>query len=101
CAADATRRCMPEMTRVQSSHVWEVGHEADTLYIRYWPTPKHPAGRVVRYLGVDEKTAKSVIEAPSIGSALHAMIRGKYEEASSPASPTCSDWPRPISFRRS
>jgi hypothetical protein len=72
---------MPEMKRVQSSHVWEIGHKGDTLTVRFWPSVKHPAGRVVSYQGVDAKTAEAVLAAPSIGSALHSMIKGKYETA--------------------
>lgn len=70
---------MPEIRRVESSHVWEIGHEGDTLHVRFWPSVKHPAGRLVRYLGVDAKTAEAVMSAPSIGGALHNMIKRKYE----------------------
>jgi hypothetical protein len=72
---------MPGMKRVESSHIWEIGHEGDTLSVRFWPSVKHPAGRVVSYQGVDAKTAAAVMTAPSIGSALHSMIKGKYEVA--------------------
>jgi hypothetical protein len=70
---------MPEMKQVQSSHVWEIGYDGYALTVRYWPSVNHPAGRVVSYQGVDEKTAEAVMTAPSIGSALHSMIKGKYE----------------------
>lgn len=69
------------MRRVQSSHVWEIGHDGADLLVRYWPSVKHPEGRLVRYVGVDEKTAEAVMKSPSIGGALHAMIKGKYEAA--------------------
>jgi hypothetical protein len=71
-----------QLTRVQSSHVWEVGYDPETqvLAVRYHASVKHPAGRVVEYHGVDEKTAASVIEAPSVGSALHNFVRGVFEE---------------------
>ena len=68
-----------QLTRVQSSHIWEIGHEGDTLYIRYWPSIEHPEGKLVRYLGVDAKTAEAVMNSPSVGGAMHTMIRGKYE----------------------
>jgi KTSC domain len=69
------------MTRVESSHVWEIGYDAEdnTLHVRYWPSVACPEGRLVRYLGVDQKTADAVMNAPSIGSALHAMVKGKYK----------------------
>jgi len=70
---------MPEMTRVQSSHVWDVGYEEGVLHVRYQPSVKHPAGQLVQYLGVDQKTADAVMSAPSVGAALHDMIKGKFE----------------------
>jgi hypothetical protein len=70
------------MTRVRSSHVWEVGYDPESrvLAVRYHASVKHPAGRVVEYAGVDEKTAASVMDAPSIGSALHNFVKGVFEE---------------------
>jgi hypothetical protein len=71
-----------EMTKVESSHVWEVGHdpEANVLYVRYQPTVKHPVGRLVQYQGVDADTAQQVLTAPSVGGAIHALIKaGGFE----------------------
>ena len=69
------------MQHVDSSHVWEIGYENGDLHVRYWPSPKHPDGRLVRYIGVDPKTAESVISAPSVGSALHTFVKGRFEFA--------------------
>jgi hypothetical protein len=70
---------MPQMQRVESSHVWEVGYEGGDLHVRYWPSVKHPEGRLVRYVGVDQKTADDVMAAPSIGQALHLFVKGRFE----------------------
>lgn len=68
------------MKRVYSSHILEIGYDADTeeLHVRYAPTVKNPMGDLVVYGQVDPETANDIITAPSIGSALHADIRGKY-----------------------
>ena len=70
-----------EMTPVQSSHVWHIGHdpETETLFVRFKPSVKHPAGRLVQYLGVDADTAQRVTTAPSVGQALHSFIKGVFE----------------------
>ena len=72
---------LPEMQRVSSSHVWDVGHdpETQTLFVRFKPSVKHPAGRLVQYLGVDADTAQRVIDAPSIGQALNSFVKGVFE----------------------
>lgn len=64
-----------QLRPVYSSHVRQIGYdpEAEELHVEY------NTGRVVRYHGVDAKTADAVIRAPSIGGALHGMIRGKFE----------------------
>lgn len=71
---------MPEMTKTQSSHVWEVGYDPDKaeLHVRYIPSVKEPAGRLVVYREVDGETAKQVLTAPSIGQALHQFVRGRF-----------------------
>lgn len=68
------------MKRVLSSHILDIGYDPDTaeLVVRYSPTVKNPSGDLVSYLDVDPKTAESVINAPSIGTALHQTIRGRY-----------------------
>ena len=69
------------MIPVQSSHVWHVGHdpETQTLFVRFKPSVKHPAGRLVQYLGVDADTAQRVITAPSVGQALNAFVKNVFE----------------------
>jgi len=70
-----------QMRKVISSHVLEIGYDAETqdLIVRYAPTMKNPAGALVAHHGVDPDTAESVMSAPSIGQALHNNIRGQYE----------------------
>jgi predicted GH43/DUF377 family glycosyl hydrolase len=70
-----------EMKEVLSSHVWMIGYDPETaeLRVRYAPSVKNPEGRVVIYHGVDPETAAAVEGAPSIGQALHQMIRRKFE----------------------
>ncbi len=71
-----------EMQRVPfSSHVLEIGYDSDggVLAVRYAPDVKNPAGRLVEYLGVDHDTADQVINAPSVGSALHQFVRGQFQ----------------------
>ncbi len=70
-----------EMKAVSSSHIWEVGYDPEDqiLAIRYAPSVKSPEGALVEYAGVDAKTAEQVLAAPSIGSAVHQLIRGRFE----------------------
>jgi len=72
---------VPEMQRISSSHVWDVGHDPDTqtLFVRFKPSVKHPAGRLVQYLGVDADTAQRVMTAPSVGQALHSFVKSVFE----------------------
>ncbi len=68
------------MSRVYSSHILEIGYdaEAEELHVRYAPTVKNPQGDVVVYREMDAETANDILTAPSIGAALHADVRGKY-----------------------
>ena len=74
---------MPEMTQVNSSHVWEIGYDADTatLHVRFAPSVKHPAGRLVVYgdeeSPIDPETASQVMTALSVGGALNDLIKGR------------------------
>jgi hypothetical protein len=69
---------MPEMRFVYSSHIDEIGHDPDnrSLHVKY------SNGKTVVYGGADDPIPQEVISrvlsSPSIGSALHAEIRGKY-----------------------
>ena len=70
-----------EMRRVNSSHVWQIGYDPDTrtMAVRYIPSVKHPAGRLVEYLDVDPQTWTRINSAPSVGSALHSFVKGVFE----------------------
>jgi hypothetical protein len=74
-------RIMPiVMQKVISSHVLEIGYDAETseLFVRFAPSRRNPAGAVAVYSGVDADTAESVMSAPSIGTALRDQIRDSY-----------------------
>lgn len=67
---------MPEMRTVFSSHVAAIGHDSTTgeLHITFSKT-----GRTVVYAGVPAAVAAQVMAAPSIGEALHRLVRGRFE----------------------
>lgn len=69
-----------DMKTVLSSHVWQIGYDADAqeLHVKYVPDRKHPGGRLVTYHGVPPDTAQDVIDAPSIGQALITSIKGAF-----------------------
>ncbi len=69
------------MKEVVSSHIWEVGYDPDgeVFSVRYIPSVRNPEGRLVEFIGVDAKTAEQVLSAPSVGQAVHQLIRGKFE----------------------
>ena len=60
---------------VRSSHVDTVGYDAEQgeLHVTY------NSGKTAVYKDVDEKTANSVMNAPSVGQALHRQVRGRFE----------------------
>ena len=62
------------MKRVFSSNVEQVGFDPTTHVL----TVVYRTGRVVEYAGVPDNVGNSVVEAPSVGEALHNSIRGKY-----------------------
>lgn len=68
------------MKPVVSSVATEVGYDPETeqLHVRYAPTLRNPAGNLVVYGDMDAETANDILTAPSIGSALHEMVRGKF-----------------------
>jgi hypothetical protein len=63
------------MKSVFSSHVAEIGYDDDeeTLVVEY------QNGSKVAYQGVPASVADQVVNAPSIGSALHRLIKDRYE----------------------
>jgi hypothetical protein len=70
---------VPVMRRVFSSHVDAIGFDADTgeLHVTFQASKSKPA-RTAVYHGVSAKAAQAVIDAPSIGLALHQNIRGQF-----------------------
>lgn len=62
-----------EMKKVFSSTVNEIGYdeEAKELVVAF-------KNGTYAYSGVDPATADSVIRAPSVGSAIHSEIKGKF-----------------------
>lgn len=66
---------MPNMKPVYSSHISHIAYDPlnKTLSVRY-----SRGNRTAVYKGVPEDIGNSVTQAPSIGEALHSMVRGKF-----------------------
>lgn len=66
---------MPEMRKVYSSHIDEVGYDAEAqeMHVRF------QNGSHIVYQGVPPEAARGVMNAPSIGSALWGTVRGRFE----------------------
>jgi hypothetical protein len=60
---------------VSSSHIAEVGYDAETgtIEILYVPSKKEPGGAVWRYRSFTQDEYDSFRAAPSLGSALYAL----------------------------
>ena len=72
----------PRMRSVFSSHVDSIGYDGETgeLHVRYRGTYKGGAGvKTAIYANVPPDVAARVMSAPSIGEALHAHVKGKYD----------------------
>ena len=71
---------MPDMRPVFSSHIDSVGYDADLaeLHVRFQPSRNHPNGRTAVYKDVPPHIGNGVLTAPSIGTALHFAIRGRF-----------------------
>jgi len=65
---------MSEAKRVFSSHIDSIAYDAATHQF----TVNWSRGGASVYDGVPPDIARSVIDAPSIGEALHMHIRGRY-----------------------
>lgn len=67
----------PQMKRVLSSAVFEIGYAADDqqLWVRFSPSVKNPAGAIGFYSGVPAEVADGVTNSPSIGSALNDQVK--------------------------
>lgn len=65
----------PSMKSVASSHVSKIGYDesSEELHVEY------DNGRVIVYSGVPAGVASKVMDSESIGSALHARVRGRYD----------------------
>lgn len=63
-----------ELKPVESSNIAAVGHNAETneLHVRF------KNGGVYKYAGVDADKHKALMAADSIGSYIHANIKGKH-----------------------
>lgn len=61
-----------ERTCVVSSNISEVGHEGDTLYLRF------NSGCCYSYSGVSFSVYQSMIKSESCGKFFHQFIKGKY-----------------------
>ncbi len=72
---------MPEMTKVESRHVWEMGYDPETkeLHVRFIPSVQNPEGRLVIYHEVGQETAIQLLSAPSPGTALNSLVKGRFE----------------------
>ena len=64
---------MPQMKSVFSSHISQVGYEDGQLHVIY------KNGKSGYYEGVPEDVAANILNAPSIGSALHQSVRGQFD----------------------
>lgn len=65
---------LPKMKSVFSSHVSTIGYDPESreLHVQYRD------GKRAAYVDVPPETAHNVMNAPSIGNALHAHVRGKF-----------------------
>lgn len=66
---------MPAMRRVYSSHIDMIGYDPATRELRV----VYKTGATAIYRDVPPQVAGDVMNAPSIGTALHAAVRGKFE----------------------
>lgn len=74
---------MPEMRSVFSSHVDRIGYDMETAELHV----SFAGGRTAVYADVPPDVAGAVLASPSIGQALHAMVRGRYRHSYVPARP--------------
>jgi KTSC domain len=68
---------MVEMREVFSSNVDRIGYDqaTGTLQVEF------KSGKTAVYRGVPAGVANQVVGAPSVGSALHELVRGKFPHA--------------------
>ncbi len=63
-----------KMKKVFSSHIDAVGYDPDSkeLHVRF------QKGKTAVYMDVPADTAQMVVDAPSVGTALHQFVKGKF-----------------------
>ncbi len=66
------------MKPVYSSHIHSIGYDQDSQSLHVTFLRDGGPGRTVVYGGVPAVIGSQVISAPSIGDALHALVRGRY-----------------------
>lgn len=75
-------RAMPAMRSVYSHNVAEIGYDADRqlLFVRF-TNKREPFkdGRLAVYQAVPPEIAARVMSAPSVGEALAADVKGRFE----------------------
>lgn len=67
----------PQMHAIRSGHVMAVGYDDATseLHVHYAPSVKNPAGAKIVYDGVEPHVWDRLVEADSMGSALHTHVK--------------------------
>ena len=65
------------MKPVFSSHVEQIGYEDGNLIVVYKAKKNQPA-RTAIYEGVPPDIGEQVVNAPSVGTALHQFVKGIY-----------------------
>lgn len=68
-----------QMKRVFSSHIDAVGYDPESgeLHVQFQGR-KSGAGKIAVYSDVPPDVGNMVVNSPSVGSALHDFVRGKY-----------------------
>ena len=74
-----------EMKRVFSSHIDSVGYDPDTreLHVQYQGKKDKP-GKTAVFMDVPQDVAKLVVDAPSVGTAVHQFLKDKYAHGYQP-----------------
>lgn len=68
-----------KMKRVYSSHIDEVGYDPDTKELHVTFQGKEgKAAKTAVYMDVPADIAQQVVDAPSVGTALHNLIKGNF-----------------------
>lgn len=65
---------MIPLKRVFSSHIEQVGYDPERMELQV----VYRTGKSAIYFGVPPNIGRDVVDAPSIGDAMHQLVRGKY-----------------------